>query len=124
MSLIAMAVYCTEENKKYRCFSETLYHLIKTVDLGRHRIVFSVNAATLDAKRDLEYYREHRKSISIIYNDTNIGTAKAINRAWKMRQPGEHCVKMDDDIVIHSSGWVEEMERAIATDPMIGQVGL
>lgn len=59
-----------------------------------------------------------------IRNEENIGTARAINKAWAYREPGEHCVKMDDDILINSGHSFDEMERAIELDPQIGQVGL
>lgn len=124
MSLIAMAVYCTEENKKEECLSFTLQGLAKTVNFGRHRICFCVNGCTERAVGMLRAFSYATRNVRLFFNDANLGTARAINIAWRMRRPGEHCIKMDDDILIHNPGWADELERAISADPLIGQVGL
>lgn len=122
MALIAMAVYSTEENLKDDCLEQTLDSLWKTVDFDKHRLILSVNGAT-DRTHDI--IESFEKIISrVIINDENIGTAKAINKAWLFRQGQDNCIKMDDDIVIHQAGWIDEMEEAIRRDPMIGQIGL
>ena len=122
MSIIAMAVYSTEENKKDKCLEQTLASLHKTVDWKKHKIMLSVNGATQTTK-DIIY--TWRNIISNVYwNDTNLGTAEAVNKCWANREPDEHCIKMDDDIVIHQSGWVEELEAVVAIDQMIGQAAL
>lgn len=115
-----MAVYCTEENQKDECFAKSLLSVIMTTDFSRHRMILSVNGATEETKRIISYY----PSVSAIFNDENIGTARAINKVWKHRLPGEHCVKMDDDIVIKNKYWADELEEAISRDPLIGQIGL
>jgi len=56
--------------------------------------------------------------------DRNYGTAYAINRAWRHRRPGEHSVKIDNDVVIHQPGWVDWMEDVFTRDPSIGICGL
>jgi hypothetical protein len=133
MALIAMAVYCTEENKKDECLIKTLRSLQSTVDFNKHRMGLRINASTLQTAymlRDFCYNIPSRFCIQealpneegVIYD--NIGTAKAINKVWQLRKPGEHCIKMDDDIVINSPGWIDELEEAIRRDPTIGQVGL
>lgn len=124
MALIAMAVYCTEENKKDECLAMALTGLLKTVNWGRHRLILSINASTRWTENALCQAEQKGILDSVIWNDGNIGTAKAINKAWAMRRPGEHCIKMDDDIAIHSYGWADELEEAIRRDPQIGQVGL
>lgn len=124
MALIAMCVYSTEENKKDGYLQAVLNGLQYTItDSPNHRIIFCVNGATEKTRQLLENF-DRRISHEIIYNSENIGTARAINKAWAMRKVGEHCIKMDDDIVINYVGWVDEMEAAIARDPNIGQIGL
>lgn len=122
MSLIGMAVYSTEENKKDANLETTLESLRNTVDFDKHKLMVSVNAFTPITKSLFINYSDIIDSV--FYNGSNIGTAKAINKVWATRKPGEHCIKMDDDITIHSSGWIEEMESAIAIDKEIGQIGL
>lgn len=122
MSLIGMACYSTSENKKDDCLHKTLQGLNSTVDFSKHRLILSVNAYT---GRTQDIFKYHRHIISeVIYNSENIGTAKAINKAWQRRAPGENAIKMDDDIVIHDKGWIDDMEAAIINDPQIGQIGL
>jgi GT2 family glycosyltransferase len=131
MSLIAMAVHDTEDNGRTSYTDKTIESLLKTVDFDKHRLFVIDNnscRATKDLYERLVTYWALNKfpfsHLNIIYNTENIGTAKAINLAWKQRKPGEHCVKIDNDVVIHSKGWVEEMEEAIEREPILGQVGL
>lgn len=133
MALIAMAVWDTAENKRTDYTKETLCSLLKTVDFNKHRLIISDNGS---CEATIYFYEEFvemfaalykndiRSKFRIIYNNENFGTAKAINKAWALRQQGEHCIKMDNDVVINYKGWVDEMEAAIARDNKIGQVGL
>jgi GT2 family glycosyltransferase len=134
MSLIAVAVFDTEENNRSGITRKTLECIINTVDLVKHRLIVIDNnscKATRDVYQwllnyivDTEYATGIQPNINIIDMAENVGTAKAINQAWKLRRPGEHCIKMDNDIIINSPGWVDELEEAIRRDPLIGQVGL
>lgn len=122
MALICMAVYSTEENKKDGCLIDTLHSLCLTTDFTKHRLILSVNSQTELTKTTIRVYEEIISQV--IYNETNIGTAEAINKAFALRNPGENCIKMDDDIVIHQSGWIEVMEDALNREPQIGIIGL
>lgn len=121
MALIAMAVYSTEENQKDECLERTLESLRQTVDFTKHLLIISVNACTIKTIKILNSYSDI--IYLIIHNDSNIGTAEAINKAWEYRD-GENCIKMDDDVVIHQAGWVDLMEEAIRRDNKIGIIGL
>lgn len=127
MSLISMAVHDTEENGRTKYTEKTLYSLLVTVDFTKHKLVISDNGSckkTLDLYDDFIKYFTGYTRPNYIFNNENIGTSEAINKAWKLRTLGEHCIKIDNDVVIHSSGWIEEMEEAIARDPQIGIIGL
>jgi GT2 family glycosyltransferase len=122
-ALISMAVYSTAENKKDECLAKTLASLKRTVDFTKHRLILSVNGFTDETCIILGYYESIISKI--IWNETNLGTAEAINLVWKERKPGEHCIKSDDDVVINSNhDWIGLMEEVIAADKHIGQVGL
>ena len=123
MSIIGMAVYSTEENKKDKCLAKTLESLRGSVDFKKHRLMLSVNAYTPDTELlFIEYSNIIEK---IIYNGSNIGTAEAINKIWFLRRKGEHAVKMDDDVVVNSNhDWLQMMEDVIKFGDNIGQVGL
>jgi GT2 family glycosyltransferase len=121
MSLIAMAVHDTEENDRTQYTRKTLYSLFKNVDLQKHRLFIINNGSCVKTNWMLN---AHQEFFTLITLSENIGTAAAINLAWKQRMPGEHCIKIDNDVVINHEGWVEEMEAAIAREPLLGQVGL
>lgn len=110
--MIAMAVYDTAENKRTAYTRATLECITNTVDLSRHRLYIIDNASCEETKELLARYFD-TEGISILYNNNNIGTAKAINQAWRHRKEGEHLIKMDNDVVIHFDGWVDELEQCI-----------
>ena len=126
--LIAMAVQDTEENGRTWMTEATLYSLAKTVNWDKHRLIVVDNGS---CEATQEIYAQVRcdcwdpiPCYALIRNDENLGTAAAINQAWVRREPGEHCVKMDNDVVIHQAGWADWMEDVFARDPEIGIVGL
>lgn len=122
MALIAMAVYCTEENKKDETLFKTLASLLPSVNWKKHRLMLSINAKT---DQTVETLATFKKIISkVIVNSSNIGTAKAINKVWQYAEECEPCIKMDDDVVINHIGWVDEMHEVLRRDPLIGVVGL
>jgi len=122
MALISMAVYCTEENKKDETLYKTLLSLYDTVDFDKHRLMLSVNAKTDTTVQTLQHFGDIIDKV--IVNGSNIGTAKAINKVWRLAEELEPCIKMDDDVVIHYAGWIDEMEEVLRRDPSIGIVGL
>jgi GT2 family glycosyltransferase len=122
MALIAMAVWDTEENKRTAYTAQTLESLRDTVG-GSHRIVIVDNGSCEETKRILHLYSGYA-GFTVITLPENIGTARAVNKAWQLRNAGEHCIKMDNDVVIHSKGWVDELEEALRRDPSIGIIGL
>lgn len=127
-SLIAMCCYDTEENKRSGYTKRTLESLFKTVDLMNHKLIIIDNNSCEETKKILYEFNDEAEcyylNVDIITLPENIGTARAINKAWKLREPGQHCIKMDNDVVIYQDGWVEAMEEAIERDPKIGIVGL
>lgn len=117
-----MVVYSTVQNGKDEYLEQTLESLSKTVDFTKHRLILSINGKT---DKTIQIFLKYKDIISrIIENNGNIGTAEAINQAWRFRMPNEHCIKIDDDVIIHQSGWVELMCDIARNNPKIGQIGL
>lgn len=112
------------DNKRAKYLTRTLESLSDTVDFDKHAIYVTANAVNAEAEAVLLYWEKAGFITKIIWNDKNVGTAHAINQAWAYRKPGEHCVKMDDDVVIHQSGWLDLLEECIERDPAIGICGL
>ena len=114
MALIAMAVHDTEQNQRSKYTKETIESLYETVDFENHRLIIIDNNSCIETKNIIsEFLTYTNRNIDVITNTENVGTAKAINQAWAMRQPGETLVKMDNDCVINHFGWVEDMEIAM-----------
>ena len=84
--------------------------------------MLSVNAKTDTTVQTLQHFGDIIDKV--IVNGSNIGTAKAINKVWRLAEELEPCIKMDDDVVIHYAGWIDEMEEVLRRDPSIGIVGL
>lgn len=127
MALIAMAIYDTVENQRSKYTISTLNNLFYTVDFSKHRLMLIDNNSCELTKNFLKQFKEeftNKNNIEIITCNTNIGTAEAINLGWKQRVTGENCVKMDNDVIIHKKGWIDELEAAIQRDNTIGQAGL
>jgi GT2 family glycosyltransferase len=123
MALICMAVYDTEENGRSEFTRRTINSLRDTVNWSKHRIVVIDNNSCEKTKDLLRFY-EVSGMVRTITLPSNLGTAKAINQALKLRNPGEYCIKMDNDVVIHKSGWVDDMEDVMKRMPTIGILGL
>jgi GT2 family glycosyltransferase len=132
MSLITMAVHDTDDNGRSKYTERTLDSLLDTVDFRKHRLIISDNGS---CAKTHEHYREfgaifdtmykgRTREPMVIYNNENLGTSRALNRAWILREPKEHVIKIDNDVVIHSKGWIEELEEAISRKPDIGIIGL
>ncbi len=126
-ALISMAVFDNEENQRTELTRRTLESLFDTVDFRQHRLIIVDNnscKATHDVYGSFAGYKFEGALPMCICLNENLGTSRAINRAWQYRQPGEHAIKIDNDVVVHQSGWVDEMEEAISRDNKIGIIGL
>lgn len=119
-----MCCHDTAENDRTKLTKETLKSLSATVDFNKHRLFIFNNNSCPETLELLEAFSLRNFSVKIINATENIGTARGINACWVHRNPDEHCLKLDNDIIIHSDSWVEEMEAAILTEPQIGIVGL
>lgn len=121
MSLIAIAVYDTVENNRTELTIKTIESLLDSIDFVKHRLFVIDNGSCQKTK---DFLQRYNRIFTVINNETNLGTAKAINQAWKLRGPAEHLIKMDNDCIVYSDGWVNELEAAIERDPEIGILGL
>lgn len=124
MALIAQCFYCTEDNGKLKYAKECIQSLLETVDLTKHRLVVINQSSFTEASKWLSSVANENAGITVINLKENIGTARGINLALKQRKPNEIVTKCDDDLTWGKTGWVEDMEQAIADNPLIGILGL
>lgn len=136
MALIVMAVHDTEENGRSEFTRETLNSLSITINWNRNRMIvidngsYEITRSYLQSIYSISHtciagnFGYHIPGIKIITLPENIGTAKAINRGLALRKPGEYCIKMDNDAVVHGSNWVDIMEDVMRRMPQLGILGL
>jgi glycosyltransferase involved in cell wall biosynthesis len=111
MSLIGMVVFSTEENGKDKYLERTLESLQRTVNFKDNRLILSINGFTDETNKIVSNYSTIISEV--IVNNSNLGTAEALNHVIKRRKAKENVVKIDDDIVISQSYWVDIMQEAI-----------
>ena len=123
--LIAMAVWDTEENGRTWMTRATMASLAETVDWSKHRLIVVDNGSCAETQDMLDWWTSAGCfPFSRLEFKENLGTAAAINWAWRHRNPGEHAVKMDNDVTFYQAGWADWMEDAFDRDPTIGICGL
>ena len=121
--LIAMAIHNTPENQRYETTRTTVRNVMRMIESKGHQLYLINNGST--CKDTIEYLDALQYAgVSIIDNPNNVGTAAAINMAWKNRAAGQHCVKMDNDVMIHDLTAFEQMQEALDRDSRIGIIGL
>jgi cellulose synthase/poly-beta-1,6-N-acetylglucosamine synthase-like glycosyltransferase len=127
MALIAMAVYDTEENGRSSYTKRTLDHLLfeNQIDWSNHRAIVVNNNSCKETRLLLEYYNERCDYMELINLDENVGTARAINRAWGNRKENEHLIKMDNDAIVYGDHWIDKMEEVLNIgDRILPQIGI
>jgi GT2 family glycosyltransferase len=122
-ALICMAIFDSDSNKRTEYTKQAITSLIETTNPDTTRISLIDNASCQKTKNYLKSVKRF-PHISVFTNEENEGTASAINRGLQYRQEGEYVVKIDNDIVIHRSGWVEEMIGCFENSPSLGILGL
>lgn len=129
MTLVAMAVYDTDENNRSSLTQMTL-NCLYNMDWSQGRRLFVIDNASCEKTQSI--YREwgfgtdHQiPNWNLIRLSQNVGTAKAINLAWRNRIPGEMCVKMDNDVFFpFGIDWIDLMETVLEKRDDVGIVGL
>lgn len=124
-----MAVWDTDENGRSLFTEKTLASIQETVNWSRHRLIVVDNNSCGRTKELLKHYCrmssfEDRINFRCITLSENIGTARAINKAWQQRGDNEACVKCDNDFTVKESGWLDKLEECIAREPQIGIIAL
>ncbi len=121
MALVSMAVWDTDENKRTDYTRRTLASLTERVNLDKHRI-FIIDNGSCQATKDL--FDEYKNIFTIITLEENIGIPRGANMGWVNKKENEHCVRMDNDVVVNENGWLDKMEEALDRDTSIGMCAL
>lgn len=125
MALIIMCCHDTDENGRSAFTMQTISSIFKTVDVSldrKHRLIIVDNNSCEKTKNHLSKIRG--MFVKTIDLPENMGTARGVNKALSLRRPGEYCIKVDNDVVIHQTGWPDQMEDVMRRMPQIGILGL
>jgi GT2 family glycosyltransferase len=122
-ALIAMAIHDTPENKRHQYTKRCVFRLQETDAMSHDVYLVSSGSTCPDTLAMLERMQRTSSWANVILLDENVGTARAINEAWKHRTPGQPAVKMDNDVYIHDAEWVTPMLEAVRREPRLGIVG-
>lgn len=122
--LISMTTYDTPENKRAAYTEKSFWSVVNSVDTKRHRMFVSDNGSTDPRTLRLLVELDGYDWVTVLRNGSNLGPAKATNQSWKRRKPGEHCCKVDNDVLIHSNHWADDIEEVLQRDESYGIVGL
>ena len=120
-------VIVTTYNRKAETI-KTLHALEATTDLDDIQLVVMDNHST-DNTEDFLYSWSARhnwgqRRVFVHLLPENIGCPAALNIALQFyRQPGQPVVKLDNDVEILTSGWVELFERFLEVKPEVALVG-
>jgi GT2 family glycosyltransferase len=87
--------------------------------------IFIVDNGSTDGTVDWLRQLNHPMVEDIVYNDENLGTARALNIPWKIAyQRGQHAGKLDNDVIFYDKDWSQRMYYIIETAENVGLVGL
>lgn len=121
-----MCVYDTKENGRYQFTKKTLEKLDENLR-GRWReqpFLIVDNASYQPTKDLLARFARHRESyIQVLTLPENLGTAGGLNEGIKRLHPGQHLLKIDNDVVVHTPGWIEDLEYVLNRMPHVGILG-
>lgn len=104
-----------------KCFAS----LFETADPLLYKLFIIDNASEDDTPRYLQSLEGHPQVETIVYNQENLGTAKALNRGWKLAYDrGQHAGKLDNDMTFYDKGWLRKMLTVLELTSDVGLVGV
>ena len=125
-TLLCMCVYDTEQNGRYQFTKTTLekLDLIMSANWRGQPFLIVDNASYAPTRDLLDRFAKHRTNyIEVLHLEENLGTAGGLNEGIKRLQPGQHLLKIDNDMVIRTKSWIDDLEFTVERMPEIGLIG-
>lgn len=117
MALVTMVIHCTKQNDRLQYAKKAIESLCLSTDRDRDDIHFVINGGDFipEIRDYIDSFRSNnRGNITVIVSQENLGTARGINLSWVHRKPGQHAIKIDDDIILDCrKGWINKLEEAV-----------
>lgn len=104
--LIILTVY-TKPGLTSRCLAA----LARTTDLRKNKLVIVDDHSSQRIRSSLERFRERHPSVEIIRNTRNLGKPRSLNLALNKYPRARYYTVLDNDVFLHTRGWVEILER-------------
>lgn len=118
-TLICCATYNRIEMSQ-ACFDS----FFKTVDPEEAKL-WIVDNGSMDGTVDWLRTLSHPVIEDIVYNNENLGTAKALNMGWKIAHGrGWNAGKLDNDVVFYDDDWLTRMLSVLEHTENVGLVGV
>lgn len=89
--------------------------------MPEYELIFIDNGSTDETHVYLEQLKGSRDNIRLIFNDSNLGFAKANNQGIRIAE-GDYILLLNNDVIL-TEGWLERLICCAENDPMIGVVG-
>lgn len=118
LPLLAMITYNRCEYTK-----RAVAHLLDTM-LGRAELYIVDNGSTDGTAEFLAQLPIGFPEVHLVLHPTNLGTARAINSAWKNRTRGQVCAYMPNDVEIADADWLQHAQDAFRAYPDVGTINL
>ena len=103
----------------------TLRALHETGALEQATCLIQDNGSTDDTRRAISrelYYTLRDHEVTFQRLEENIGCPAALNRALQTRLPGQHFIKVDNDVVLETPGWVDLLCQFLDEHPDVALV--
>jgi|GEM_PF-2584705 len=81
------------------------------------------NASTDGTREYLQVMHAKGHIKNLVLLNENEGVARASNIAWHMEPAAAYYMKLDNDIVVQKSTWLEDMVHVLSSVPTIGMLG-
>ena len=109
---------CTPTWNKAEFLAGMMESLRDTADAGLYRHVVVDNGSGDDTLAVCRWW-----GVDTICNNANVGLAQSLNQAIGRLKYGQAFMKLDDDIIFTTSGWMDDM-LSVLKEPNVGGVAL
>lgn len=122
-SLLCMCVYDTQENGRHEFTKRTLDGLEWLISANEQPFLIVDNASFEPTRQLLDRFAGISDKVEVLHLPQNLGTAGGLNEGIKRLSTGQHLLKIDNDVLVHTPGWIEQLERVLEKIPEIGILG-
>lgn len=117
-----MCVYDTEQNGRLEFTKRTLDGLEWMLSANEQPFLIVDNASFEPTRTLLDRFAGIGDNVQVLHLPENLGTAGGLNEGIKRLEPGQHLLKIDNDVVVHTPSWIDDMEFTLERMPEIGMI--